>query len=168
MLRVCLLLLILIGGKVSVGNSTITKLDNVEYKEVELTIEERVSKVLQDSGYSQNMQAIILAKADLESGTFRNKLTKEHNNFFSMLHSKYDPYSKCGCGFAEGRLGYASYPTIEDQVYAYIWYTKKRGYPKEATPLEYVRFMKSKGYFEANELSYLAGLKARLNRYKKE
>lgn len=167
MLRVCLLLIILIGGNVSVGNPSIEIPDGVEYKELRITIEDKIRGVLIDSGYSENMQAIILAKADLESGTFSNPLTKHHNNVFSMLHSKYDPYSKCGCGFAEGRLGYASYPTIEEQVYAYIWYTKRRGYPKEATPKEYVRFMKSKGYFEANEKLYLAGVLARIDKYKK-
>lgn len=167
MLRTCLLLTVLLGSNVGIGND-ILKADKalIIIEKKKLTIEERITKVLQDSGYSKNMQALILAKADLESGAFKNKLTREHNNVFSMLHSKRDPYSVCGCGFAEGRIGYASYPTIEDQVYAYIWYTKKKKYPKEATPAQYVRFMKSKGYFEANENLYLKGLLSRLDKYK--
>lgn len=165
MLRICLILAILLGGSVGI-RSIHLETRPVLYEEKVFTIEERISRVLQDSGYSINMQHIILAKADLESGTFKNELTKKHNNVFSMLHSKRDPYSICGCGFAEGRSGYASYPSIEDQVYAYIWYTKRRQYPIEATPAQYVRYMKSKGYFEAEEKLYLKGLISRLNKYR--
>jgi hypothetical protein len=174
MLKVCLTLIIVFGEYVGIGNTSIKKTELIEEIVIkELTLEERIIKVLQDSGYSKNMQQLILAKADFESGGFKNKLTREHNNVFSMLHSKRDPYSKCGCGFAEGRKGYASYPTIEDQVYAYIWYTKKKHYPKEATPYQYVAYMKSKGYFvgdpklsdKENIKMYLNGILSRINKY---
>lgn len=128
------------------------------------TNEGRVIKVLMDSGYSVSMQQIMLAQAKYESGNFRNQLSKKWNNVFSMLHSKKDPYSKGNWGKAEGRSGYAVYNSVEESVLARLWYSRKWKYPKDNVSVEeYVRHMKSKGYFTGNLLNYINGMNELIN-----
>lgn len=128
------------------------------------TVEGRIITILADSGYSIGMQKILLAQAQHESGGFNNKLTKNWNNLFAMLHSPKDPYSKGNWAKAEGRSGYAVYNSIEESVYARIWYSKRWNYPAEASPGEYVRHIRSKGYFTGNQQDYLNAIRKWINR----
>lgn len=161
-MRVIILLLLLF---VSVGAKEATVHENAicEAKEVVnvdvSTVEGRVIKILADSGYSIRMQKILLAQAKHESGNFRNPLTKNWNNVFAMLHSSKDPYSKGNWAKAEGRSGYAVYNSIEESVYARIWYSRKWNYPDDASTGEYVRHIKSKGYFTGDQQKYIDALR---------
>jgi hypothetical protein len=128
------------------------------------TVEGRVIKILADSGYTVRMQQIILAQAKYESGSFRNPLTKKWNNVFAMLHSKYDPYSLGNWGYAEGRYGYAVYKSLEESVYARIWYSRKKKYPVNVSVEEYIAHIKAKGYFTGNQDKYLDGIKKLIDR----
>lgn len=164
-MRVLILLLLLF---VSVGAKEATTMnENCSYVQVSMidttTVEGKMIKILSDSGYSVRMQQIILAQAKFESGNFKNSLTRKHNNVFGMLHSKRDPYSVGNWGFAEGRTGYAVYNSINESVYARMWYSRQKGYPKDASVEDYVHHMKQKKYFEATEKEYLKGLKKLIN-----
>lgn len=134
--------------------------DTIEVLNVDTdTAEGRVIRVLYDSGYSIPMIQILLAQAKLESGNFKNNLTRKWNNVFAMLHSGSDPYSQGNWGFAEQRSGYAVYSSIEESVSARIWYSRKWSYPMDSvSPEEYVRHMKRKGYFTASEHEYIAAI----------
>lgn len=66
---------------------------------------------------------IFTAQAHLESGGFTNKLTKDHNNVFAVLHSNYRKTTSLGgTGKAEGRSGYASYASIEAAVQDFLYF----------------------------------------------
>jgi hypothetical protein len=121
---------------------------------LDTTNEGRVIKILADSGYSVGMQQIILAQAKLESGNFTNSLTRKWNNAFAMLHSKCDPYSVGNYGRAEGRSGYAVYKSLEESVYARLWYSRKWKYPVDVNLYEYVMHIKRKGYFTGDADHY--------------
>lgn len=125
------------------------------------TQEGRIIKVLADSGYSIGMQQILLAQAKFESGSFKNTLSKKWNNVYSMLHSRHDPYSKGNWGFAEGRSGYAVYNSLEESVYARLWYSRKWKYPSDVASVdEYVLHIKSKGYFTGSTESYISNMRS--------
>jgi uncharacterized FlgJ-related protein len=120
-----------------------------------LSPEERVIQVLYDSGFSTRMVKIILAQASLESGGFKSKLSRTHNNVFGMRHpSKRPTTSLGGLARAEGRNGYASYASIEDSVRDYILYYRFINAP-DTTTKEYVTFLKQKRYYESDEKLYL-------------
>lgn len=154
---IMLILMLLLSYETREGVLTIEAVGKV-YK-VAVTNEDRVIKILSDSGYSTRMQQIILAQGKFESGDFKNSLTRKYNNVFAMLHSKYDPYSKGNWGRAEGRSGYAVYGSLDESVYARMWYQRNKKYPSDTTVEAYVKHIKSKGYFEDNEKRYLKGMR---------
>ena len=163
-----ILLFWLLSSTISAHEAALDSLPFCEIKEVigidSTTIEGKLIKILADSGYSVGMQKIMLAQAKLESGNFKNNLTKKWNNVFSMLHSSKDPYSIGNWARAEGRSGYAVYKSIEESIYARIWYSRRWNYPDNVSPDEYVRHIKSKGYFTGNEQEYLKCIKALIKR----
>lgn len=122
------------------------------------TTEERIAKVLSDSGFSLRMQRIIVAQAKLESGCFNNNLTKKHNNLFGMRHPRIrKTYSIGAYARAEKRNGYASYNSIDSCVTDFIYYYRSiKAY--DTTVEQYVKHIKKKGYFEANEKQYVRSL----------
>jgi hypothetical protein len=129
-----------------------------------MSTQERIVRVLSDSGISVRMQQILLAQADYESGGFKNSLTKKWNNVYSMLHSRRDPYSLGNWGYAEGRSGYSVYLSIENSVCARLWYSRSWKYPADTTVEAYVTHIKSRGYFTGDAKEYLAGMQARMKK----
>lgn len=113
------------------------------------TPEERITKVLYDSGYSMRMTQIILAQARHESGNFTNPLTKSHCNVFGMRHPRVRPTTSLGpLAKAEGRTGYASFNSIEDATRDYILYSRYIKAPTDTTLEYYATFLHNKRYYE--------------------
>jgi hypothetical protein len=128
--------------------------------ELILTTEERVVQVLRDSGYSREMQRIILAQAKHESGGFTNSLTRKHNNLFGMLHPRSRPtLSLDGSAWAEGRVGYARYESLEASVGDYLLYKKFVNAEDKPDAKSYIYQLKRLGYFTDNAGNYLGGVK---------
>lgn len=82
---------------------------------------ERVFKAFLTFGIDSTSAKIFTAQAVHESGNFTNKLTRNNNNIFAVLHDPYRPTTSIGnYGKAEGRSGYASYASIEAAVADFI------------------------------------------------
>lgn len=110
---------------------------------------------LLDAGYSERMAPIILATALHETGNFTSDLFLRSNNPWGMKHPAVRKTTSLG---PNGRLGYATYKTLEDAVQDYIYYLDALGYQKEyADVRSYVAEMKKKSYFEDSYVNYYAG-----------
>lgn len=127
---------------------------------ITLTIEERIVTVLRDSGFSRTMQRIILAQAKHESGNFKSRLARNHNNIFGMTHpgTRHFTTSLGPLARAEGRGGYASYTSIEHSVADYILYKKRRQIEDSEDVSAYIYQLKRKHYFEARADKYLKAI----------
>lgn len=155
-ITVLLLLLLPVTAK----NSAMCCTTPVLFAPLQLTTEERIVKVLRDSGYSREMQRIILAQAKHESGGFTNSLTVKHNNLFGMMHPRGRPtLSLHGKAWAEGRPGYASYETLEASVADYILYSRYVKVQAKADPRSYIYQLKRLGYFGDHTENYLRSVR---------
>jgi len=127
----------------------------------ELTTEEKLLSVFLDNGVDSIMSMILVAQAAHESGNFKNKLTREHKNVFSILHSNRRETVSIGPnGYAEGRLGYCSYNSIDSSALDMLLYMKHRNIPTDFTDVTtYAKFLKTKRYYEAEEKLYTTALK---------
>jgi flagellum-specific peptidoglycan hydrolase FlgJ len=104
---------------------------------------------------------IYIAQAKLESGNFKNNLTRNHNNIFSMRHPSRRPTTSIGpLASAEKRSGYASYESIEQATTDFILYLEYCNYPDTIKSVEsHVKLLKQKGYFESSTKSYTKAIK---------
>jgi uncharacterized FlgJ-related protein len=153
-------LLVLFGVKEISPDLTPTNLVYIKSIEPSLTKEQIITNKLVTCGYSDTLLiSLIIAQAKLESGNFTNRLTRHHNNIFSMQHPKKRPTtSLCGCARAENRDGYASFSSIESAVEDYVLYLEFSKITKISTSEEYVRLLKKKKYFESSEKKYLRAI----------
>lgn len=133
---------------------------------VVLTIDQRIyNTLLETDSISEFNIKLIIAQARHESGNFKNKLTKEHNNVFSRLHSKKDTLSLGGFGYAEGRKGYASYKSIDSAVVSQILYFKRKGYSLNyKSEKEFAEELKKKKYYTDDLNRYVNALSKHMNR----
>ena len=140
-------------------NRAFTKITKIEA--INLSVEERIVKVLRDSGYSRQMQRIILAQAKNESACFKSLLSVRHNNIFGMMHPgrKTLTFSLGGHGYAEGRYGYAVYSSIDSAVADYIQYRKRMSIPSSDDPTTYILALKKKGYFTSDVKEYIRNVR---------
>jgi hypothetical protein len=128
-------------------------------KTVSLTIEEKIVLVLIDSGITDvRMQKIMLAQAKFESRNFKNKLAIEHNNVFSLHHSKNDTLSLGKLGRAEGCACFASYRSVEDATRAYLRLIHRMQIPRDPDVRLFTQKLKKAGYYTSSRLLYERGL----------
>lgn len=153
-----LLLLLLIP--VSAINAVYPRpVEEVMPASIVFTKEERIVAVLKDSGYSREMQRIILAQAKHESGEFTNPLTVKHNNLFAMRHPKRRSTLSLGAfAEAEGRGGYASYSSIDSAVADYILYMRFAAVQPMPDAESYITQLKNKKYFTDRTSRYFGGV----------
>lgn len=130
-----------------------------------IPIEKRIDFVLQKAGIQPFNRRLIIAQAKLESGNFKNKLTRKHNNIFAMRHPSRRPTTSLGpLATAEKRKGYASYASIEDATRDFLMYLEYvKLQPKYKSTYAYVSDLKRKRYFESNLDHYVKGIKYYLN-----
>jgi len=129
-----------------------------------MSIEERIDYSLSQYGIDSVMRKLIIAQAKHESGNFKSKLFKKHNNLFGMMHPRVRPtLSKGSLARAEGRPGYASFETIENSVQDYILWMKFNSLPTTfKSPKEYAKTLKEKRYFTDDLSRYTKGLERHL------
>lgn len=125
-----------------------------------LSIQEELLDLFLAYGVDSTMSKILVAQASHESGNFKNKLTREHKNVFSILHSNRRETLSIGpLGYAEKRLGYCSYYSIDSSAVDMLLYMKYRSIPTDFTSItKYAKFLKSKRYYEADEKLYTIAL----------
>jgi uncharacterized FlgJ-related protein len=108
---------------------------------------------------------LLVAQARLESGGFTNKLTRDHNNVFSMQHpSRRKTTSVCACASAEKRKNrYASYRSVNEAVAdLFLYFEAKKITPRQLSTNTYVKILKKKHFFEEDEKVYRVNLKKHL------
>ena len=113
----------------------------------------------------RKLSPYIFAQARLESANFTSNIYRKNNNAFGMTHPTKRP------SLGDTSKVYESNGTIPMQAYRndtqsfrdFILYLKYFNYPTTVSGAdEYVKILKSKGYFTAPESDYLKGLKSRL------
>jgi hypothetical protein len=133
-------------------------------KKVQLSIEERIVSVLLDSGITDiNVQKVMIAQAKFESGNFKNRLSVEHNNVFSLYHSSYDTLSLGKIATAEKCKCFASYRSVEDATRAYLRLIAVMKIPRQGDPTKFAVHLKQKGYYVSSAKHYERGLKYWIN-----
>lgn len=133
----------------------------LEYRgEIRLSVEEKIRRVLESKGVPEFTIQLIIAQAKHESGNFTNRLTRRHNNVFSMMHPRVRKTTSLGAlARAEGRNGYASYASIEDAVLDLLLYFDNFHYPDTyMTTWQYARLLKKKGFYEDKYERYARGI----------
>lgn len=128
--------------------------------QVQLTIEERIASVLSDSGITDiATQKLMIAQAKFESGNFKNRLSVEHNNVFSLHHSDYDTLSLGRLASAEGCACFASYRSVEDATRAYLRLIARMKIPRQPNPTVFADALKRRGYYTSSVHHYEQGLR---------
>jgi hypothetical protein len=123
--------------------------------ELDKPIADEVFNSLLNAGLSYQLSTYAVAQAAHETAGFNSDLFINNNNCFGMKNADLSQYR--------------NYPTIDDSVQSFVnWFTYHRAIwssmPYTITSIEdYVRFLKSQNYFEANEAAYLAGMKYYFN-----
>lgn len=113
-----------------------------------LSIDDSIRVTLREYHLNDTTIELIVAQAKHESGNYKNKLTKEHNNIFSRLHHKSDTLSLGPYGYAEGRKGYASYRSIRDATISQVSYFKRLKYSMNWTSsYAFAAELKKKRYY---------------------
>lgn len=104
---------------------------------------------------------ILVAQARFESGGYTNRLTRLHNNVFSMQHARQRATTSLGAfASAEGRPNtYASYSSVRSAVVDLFYYFDARKIDlRQHSITNYVYILKSKSFFEASTEHYKKGL----------
>ena len=120
-----------------------------------------IRKVLPDT-VTDEFAKILTAQAMHETGNFTSRLYREQNNMFGMRHPQVRETLS-----TEDRNGYANFATLENSVEDLLLYFKEFNLkPTFKTPSEYVKAIKSKGYFEALYLTYFNAVRSHLSKVK--
>mgnify|MGYP003419860807 FL=1 len=153
---ITLLLLLILPYSMSQKVMAGKRLSLVKKVDSHLSIENKMLNVFVEHGVDTLMAKILVAQASHESGRFKNPLTKRHKNVFSIMHySKRETLSLGGYGHAEGRDGYCSYASIDSSSVDMLMYMKFRNIPRTFKSITvYSKFLKKKGYYEADEKLY--------------
>lgn len=129
--------------------------------------EKRIFNLSLEFGADTLTAKMIVAQAKLESGNFKNPLTRKHNNVFSMQHPKRRKTTSIGAfATAEKRPKiYASYKTVRDAVRDLFLYFEARKIEKTQPSIDsYVKILKKKKFYESSEQSYKKALKKHFNK----
>lgn len=159
-----LLVLALLLSPLFCGNQGVAFAKVQVYQLRELTIEERITLVLQDAGLDSMAVKLIVAQSKHESGNYKNSLTRKHNNVFARWWSKYDIYATGPGAKAEGHSKFARYQSIELATLSQIAYFKRKGYSmKWKTADAFAKELKAKGYYADSTSNYSKALRRHLN-----
>ena len=113
-----------------------------------------VASVLEKYQVPDPLTALILSQAKLESGHFTSSVYRNSNNPFGMRPAKVRKHKACG-----QYNGYAAYETLAHAVEDYLLWMEAMCLPLHLSdPESFVRFLQSKGYFEAAPSAYLRQL----------
>ena len=119
-----------------------------------LSTDDSIRFILREYNLPDTAIEFIVAQAKHESGNYKNRLTREHNNIFARLHSRYDTLSKGPFGYAEGRSGYASYNSIKDATVSQVKYFRRLKYSFNwKSSYEFAYELKKKRYYHDPKLS---------------
>lgn len=97
------------------------------------------------------------AQTMLETGQYSSNLYQTQNNLMGMRCVKIRPTTQTGCGISNFGIYSDVASCIKDMSLYYQYFN----YPtKFENSEQYVRVLKQKGYFSANEANYLSALNA--------
>lgn len=131
----------------------------------ELTIEQRITLVLEDAGLDSMTVKLMVAQSKHESGDYKNSLTRKHNNVFARHWDKRDTLSLGSGGKAEGHSRFARYESVEKATLSQLAYFKRKGYSmKWASAEEFAKELKSKHYYEDSTRNYVNALRRHLTK----
>jgi hypothetical protein len=123
-----------------------------------------VASVLQENQVPVPLSALILSQAKLESGHFTSGVYTYANNPFGMRPARVRKHKACG-----QYNGYAAYESLSHAVEDYLLWMDAVCIPLHIdNPESFVRFLLSKGYFEADETDYLRQLRQLIQFAKKD
>jgi uncharacterized FlgJ-related protein len=134
------------------------------------TYEQIIYKELIRNNVDSTMAKIIVAIGKHESANFKSKLFTQNKNVFGMTYpprrsttaTGYSTFSDNG-----NKRKFCKFSTTTASTTDFILYMRARKIPFDITsPESLVKLLKSKGYFEANELVYLRAVKKHLKELK--
>lgn len=115
------------------------------------TPEEVMQKVL-SKHMEPEMVRLVIAQAKHESADFSSMVFLKTNNPFGMGH----PRQRKTTSLGRSPSGYARYKDLQSATLDYVYYLEAFHYPLNMNDSgEYVRMLKSKHYFQAEEGAYL-------------
>ena len=120
-------------------------------------IANQIKVALERAGFSSDMVTYWIAISKFETANYTSSLFRNARNLFGMAY----PTIGIDYGYIQSSEGLKSkYETTQQSVDDLVEYLIGFNYPKTLGSInELVKFMKSKGYFTANEQTYLAGVK---------
>ncbi len=120
------------------------------------TEEQQVYNTVIDMGYTPFVAKLLVAQARHESGNFKSRLYRKHQNAFGMMYSKRRPtVALNGSARAEGHKGFADYNNLSESTEDVVMFLKHRGCKFDfKTVGEYVSWLKKIGYFTDNKVRY--------------
>jgi uncharacterized FlgJ-related protein len=128
----------------------VVKIDTVAY--IHETPEMVMQEVLNKAGVEPAMVKLIIAQAKHESADFSSLVFMKTNNPFGMGH----PYKRKTTSIGRSPSGYAKYKDLQSATLDYVYYLEAFHYPLNICESgEYVKMLKAKHYFEAEEKAYL-------------
>lgn len=111
-----------------------------------------IYKMLIDKGYSVRHATFWVKVSKAETANYTSALCKYHNNLWGMSYFKSGkrPTNAAYRAYYNGKpTRFAGYHNKTDAVKELIYYLEYAKYPRDFKDLHsFVRFMKSKGYFE--------------------
>lgn len=120
--------------------------------------EEEIRAVLNEENVDPYVTELLIAQSKLESGNYKNNLTR-YNNVFARHYSKLDTFAISAGAKAEGHSRFAIYPSIKHATLSQLGYLKRKKYTfKWKSPYQFALELKKKHYYEAPIEKYIAGL----------
>jgi len=112
--------------------------------------------------YSNDVAMMITAQAMHETGIFTSRLYREQNNLFGMRHPTIRETLS-----VEERNQFATFANLEDSVRDLLLYFKEFSIGTRFKDVnEYVKTLKSKGYFTDNYINYFNPVRTYYNQLK--
>lgn len=106
-----------------------------------------------EKGFNYQQARFITAQAGHETGNFTSRIFKENNNCFGMKLALVRKTTAL-----KERYGHAVYSDLESCIEDFRLYYQSFKYLSVYSSLaEYVKALKKRGYFEADETKYLLG-----------
>lgn len=122
-----------------------------------------IYKYLTTLGMNRELALYIIAQSLHESGNYTSPLAVKYNNLFGMKQ----PQRRETLSKGPTPNGYASYDNYLDSVGDLLLWLKEFNSPEAFDgPLQYVSFLKSKGYFEDTLTAYNAAVVKHYNSIK--
>ncbi len=119
-----------------------------------------ISKVIGESEWAA-LLPFIVAQSKLETKNYTSNVYNQNNNLFGMKVPSQRPFLGSVGSKASDGGNYASYSNDVNSVRDYIEWLRYTSFPTRVDGAEhFVRAMKTRGYFTANEVEYLKALKS--------